>query len=118
MLASEDTLELKLRRLASKVHEIRTGDKDAALHMLAISLPGRKRDVAPGWLIAEAQTHSKAFHQQSERVGKRGGGGSYTRGGGAGGGRGASQPGPGDGGGKGDGKVRGGKGRRGGRGGK
>ena len=40
LIASDDTLEIQLRRLASKVHEMRTGDKDAALHMLAISLPG------------------------------------------------------------------------------
>ena len=125
LLASEDTLELKLRRLASKVHEMRTGDKDAALHMLAITVPGRKRDVAPGWMIADAQTHSKNFHQQHERVTKRGGGGGSSYAGGRGGGQpagGGSSP-HGKGGGKGDGKKgdkgdRGGKpGRRGGRGG-
>jgi hypothetical protein len=87
MLAAEDTLELKLRRLASKVHEMRTGDKDAALHMLAITVPGRKRDVAPGWMIADAQTHSKNFHQQHERVTKRGGGGGSSYAGGRGGGQ-------------------------------
>ena len=47
LLASDDTLEIQLRRLASKVHELRTGDKDAALHMLTISLLGNKRDLAP-----------------------------------------------------------------------
>ena len=124
LLASDDTLELKLRRLASKLHEMRTGDKDAALHMLAITVPGRKRDIAPGWMIAESQTHSKNFHQQQERVNKRGGGGGGYTGGGRGGGqpsgKDTSSPSKGDGG-KGDGKKgegRGGRGRRGGRGGK
>ena len=35
LLAGGDTLEIQLRRLASKVHELRTGDKDGVLHMLA-----------------------------------------------------------------------------------
>ena len=84
LLASDDTLEIQLRRLASKVHEMRTGDKDAALHMLAISLPGKKRDLASAWMVQDAQVHSKQNHQQYERVRKsvsRGGGdGASTRG--------------------------------------
>ena len=39
LLASDDSMEMQLRRLAAKVHELRTGDRDAAMHMLAISLP-------------------------------------------------------------------------------
>ena len=62
LLASDDTLELQLRRLAAKAHELRAGDKNAALHMLAISLPGQKRDLALGWLVQDAQIHSKFSH--------------------------------------------------------
>ena len=91
--------------------------------MLAISLPGKKRDLAPGWMVSDAQLHSKHTYQQSERVGKsysRGSGDS--RGGGRGGGKGDYKGGAGKAGGdsggadKGDSKGRGGKGRRGGRG--
>ena len=82
LLSCDDTLEIQLRRLASKVHEIRTGDRDAAMHMLAISMPGAKRDLAPGWMVNDAQLHSKHSFQQVERVGKvpRGGGGGNSRG--------------------------------------
>ena len=45
--------------------------------MLAISLPGKKRDLAPYWMVQDAQVHSKQNHKQHERVGK-----SFSRGGG------------------------------------
>ena len=121
VLAGDDGMEMKLRRLAAKVHELRTGDRDAAMHMLAVSMPGRKSDLAPGWMVSDAQLHSKHNHQQAERVGK-----SFSRGGGSGGGdsRGRGQSrggfgkgdagfGKGEGDGKGGGRCRGGGGRRG-----
>ena len=85
LLAGDDTLEIQLRRLASKVHELRTGDEDAALHTLAISLPGKNRDLPPSWMVQDAEVHSEQKHHQHERVGKSfsrgGGGGTSTRGG-------------------------------------
>ena len=122
LLAGDDTLEIQFRRLASKVHELRTGDRDAAMHMLAISLPGKKRDLAPNWMVSEAQIHSRHSHQQAERVGKsfsRGGGGGNASRGGAATGKG-SHGGDSKGGGEGKGgdRGRGGSGRRGGRGGR
>lgn len=125
LLASDDRMEMQLRRLAAKVHELRTCDKDAAMHMLAISLPGRRRDIAPSWMVSEAQLHSEHNHLQTERASKsRGGGGGASRGGGygSGGGRGdgGGKPSSGSESGKGGRRDggRGGKGRRGGRGGK
>ena len=115
-LASDDALELHLRRLASYVYEMRTKDKVGATAMLAVRPPGAGADLAPTWLVSEATAHSKAEHQRDERVtsagkrdgrpGGRGGGFSDSSGGGseqAGGGRGRG----GDGGGRG--RGRGGK---------
>ena len=109
-LASDDTLEMLLRRLASYVYEMRTKDKTGAAAMLAVRAPGSAVDVAPTWLVQEITTFSKAEHQRGERVitaakreahgkpaGCRGGAGGLSTGGdkppkgggrGAGGGRG------------------------------
>ncbi|CAK0872525.1 unnamed protein product [Prorocentrum cordatum] len=67
-LASDDALELHLRRLASYVYEMRTKDKLGAAAMLAVRPPGSAADLAPTWLVTEATTHSKAEHQRDERV--------------------------------------------------
>ncbi|CAK0898424.1 unnamed protein product, partial [Prorocentrum cordatum] len=67
-LASDDALELHLRRLASYVYEMRTKDKVGAAAMLAVRPPGSAADLAPTWLVAEATTRSKAEHQRDERV--------------------------------------------------
>ncbi|CAK0821636.1 unnamed protein product, partial [Prorocentrum cordatum] len=67
-LASDDALELHLRRLASYVYEMRTKDKVGAAAMLAVRPPGSAADLAPTWLVTEATTHSKAEHQRDERV--------------------------------------------------
>ncbi|CAK0846110.1 unnamed protein product [Prorocentrum cordatum] len=66
-LASDDALELHLRRLASYVYEMRTKDKVGAAAMLAVRPPGSAADLAPTWLVTEATTHSKAEHQRDER---------------------------------------------------
>ena len=115
-LASDDALELHLRRLASYVYEMRTKDKVGAAAMLAVRPPGSSADLAPTWLVSEATAHSKAEYQRDERVssawkrdsrpGGRGGGHSGSIGGSseqAAGGRGRG----GDGGGRG--RGRGGK---------
>ena len=68
ILASDDGLEMKLRRLASYAHLVRTGDLQSATMFLAIKLPGAETDVAPTWLVNEATLYSKAEHQRGERV--------------------------------------------------
>ncbi len=68
ILASDDGLEMKLRRLASYAHLVRTGDLQSATMFLAIKPPGAETDVAPTWLANEATLYSKAEHQRSERV--------------------------------------------------
>ncbi|CAK0851604.1 unnamed protein product, partial [Prorocentrum cordatum] len=67
-LASDDALELHLRRLASYVYEMRTKDKVGGAAMLAVRPPGSAADLAPTWLVTEATTHSQAEHQRDERV--------------------------------------------------
>ncbi|CAK0804568.1 unnamed protein product, partial [Prorocentrum cordatum] len=79
-LASDDALELHLRRLASYVYELRTKDKAGAAAM------------APTWLVTEATAHSEAEHRRDERVAVagtregRGSGRGSSFGGGSGGG--------------------------------
>ena len=67
-LASNDIMEMHLRRLASKKYISRTGDRSGAQHMLALQAPGQQSDVAPTWMVADATTHSKSEHQRAERV--------------------------------------------------
>ena len=102
LLATDDHLELLLRRLAAYVYEKRSHDKTGAMHMLAIQAPGSEVDIAPSWMVSEATTHSKTEYQRAERVknlekmtansgggfgkdGGKGGGGRGGRGGGKGG---------------------------------
>ena len=85
LLATSDQLEIELRKLASFVHSRRTGDKQAALHMLAIRPPGMGADVAPNWLVDEASVHSKYEFQRGGStkgggVGKGAGGGGAPKG--------------------------------------
>ena len=72
-LASNDLVEVHLRRLASVKYRVRTGDKTGASQMLAIKAPGAASDVAPTWLVNEVTAHSKAEFQRAERVRKGGG---------------------------------------------
>ena len=102
LLATDEHLELLLRRLAAYVYEKRSHDKTGAMHMLAIQAPGSEVDIAPSWMVSEATTHSKTEYQRAERVknlekmtansgggfgkdGGKGGGGRGGRGGGKGG---------------------------------
>ena len=85
LLASNDMLEMHMRRLASEKFKKRTGDKSAASQMLALQAPGTAADVAPSWLVRDATEHSKTEHQRGERIDsdrKRHGGSSYDSGGG------------------------------------
>ena len=88
-LATDDQLEMKLRRLASYVYGTRTGDKEGAASMLAVQPPGAGFDLVPAWLVAEATQHSKDEFQREERVHRvpgaraRGSGGKDTGGKGA-----------------------------------
>ena len=80
-LATDDNMEIKLRRLSAHVYETRTGDRVGAAHMLAIQPPGAGLDLAPTWLISDATAHSKNEHQRNERVkqaGKGKGGGASS----------------------------------------
>ena len=68
LMEVDDVMELQLRRLAAKVNELRTGDRDAAMHMLGTALPGQRRDLVPGCLVSEATLHPKNQRLQTERV--------------------------------------------------
>ncbi|CAE7748893.1 unnamed protein product [Symbiodinium sp. KB8] len=54
LIARSDTAEVALRRLASYVREKRTGDRDAAVSMLAIKPTNLSHDIAPARLVSEA----------------------------------------------------------------
>ena len=111
-LASDDQLEIPLRKIASGVHLKRTGDREGAAAMLAVS-SRRGDDIAPTWLVAEAATYSTAEWKRKERGQQKppggaphghgghsgqggqhgqGGGGGRGKGGGRGRGRGPKKP--------------------------
>jgi hypothetical protein len=69
ILNTNDILEIYLRNLGAYVHHRRTGDADAANHMLAVRAPGGDIDIAPSWLVSSGSLHSKAEHQRKERSG-------------------------------------------------
>ena len=57
-LASDDAMELWLRRFSSYVYYKRTGDKAGAMHMLAVAAPGGGTDLAPQWLVSETSAYA------------------------------------------------------------
>ena len=84
-LASDDQLEIPLRKIAAGVHLKRTGDREGAASMLAVS--SRKGDdIAPTWLVAEAATYSTSEWKRKERGRARPSGPAPSGGGGGGGG--------------------------------
>ena len=100
-LATSDTLEIHLRKLGAFIYFRRTKDKTGANRMLGIRAPGSGTDIAPKWMLDDANTHSKTEYQRLERGQKlnkiehssySGGGGrgdgKAKKGGGKGGGRG------------------------------
>ena len=70
VLATDDLVEIHLRRLSSFVYGSRTGDWSGANYMLAVQPPGSEMDIAPSWLVTDATAHSKSEFQRSERVTK------------------------------------------------
>ncbi len=72
LLAGEDHLEIKMRRLAAHVHFGRANDSVSTAMMLAVRPPGAGCDIAPNWLVSEVATYSKAEHQRRQRVTQRG----------------------------------------------
>ena len=103
-LATSDTLEIHLRKLGAFIYYRRTKDKTGANRMLGIRAPGSGTDIAPKWMLDDANIHSKTEYQRLERGQKfnrleqpnyAGGGGrgdgKTKKGGGKGGGRGKPQ---------------------------
>eukprot|EP00434_Breviolum_minutum_P028305 symbB.v1.2.025042.t1/scaffold2409.1/size79984/10 len=80
-LATSDTLEIHLRKLGAFIYYRRTKDKTGANRMLGVRAPGTNADIAPKWMLDDANTHSKTEYQRLERGQKfgrleQGGGGS------------------------------------------
>ncbi len=69
-LATSDTLEIHLRKLASFVYYRRTKDKTGANRMLGVRAPGIGADIAPKWMLDDANAHSKVEFQRVERGNK------------------------------------------------
>ena len=67
-LTTSDQAEISLSRIASYVHERRTGDRDAAAALLAVRPPGALTDIAPAWKIADASVFSQGEHKRRERA--------------------------------------------------
>lgn len=97
-LATSDSLEIHLRKLGAFIYFRRTKDKTGAQRMLGIRAPGTSADIAPRWMIDDANVHSKAEFQRAERSNKllklehggggadgNKGGGKHRKGGGRGG---------------------------------
>ena len=73
-IAQSDSLEIKLRHLASYMYQARTGDVTGAAMMMAIRPPGSSTDIAPSWLVNEVTNYSKSEHLRWQRVTQRKGG--------------------------------------------
>ena len=58
-LATSDTLEIQLRKLGAFIYLRRTKDKTGANRMLGIRAPGTNTDIAPKWMVDDANTFSK-----------------------------------------------------------
>ena len=78
LVATDDAIEIGMRRLSAHVYESRTGDSTGASAMLAVRAPGLDIDVAPSWLVDEVTKHSKSEYDRAQRM--RGGGGGRGRG--------------------------------------
>lgn len=66
-LGTSDSLEIQLRKLGAHVYFRRTKDKFGASRMLGVRAPGSQSDIAPKWLLDEANLHSKVEWQRTER---------------------------------------------------
>ncbi len=83
-LATSDTLEIHLRKLGAFIYYRRTKDKTGANRMLGVRAPGTNADIAPKWMLDDANTHSKTEYQRIERGQKLS---RFESGGGSGGGK-------------------------------
>ncbi len=99
-LATSDSLEIHLRKLGAFIYYRRTKDKTGASRMLGIRAPGTNSDIAPKWMLDDANTFAKTEYQRIERgqkmnrwdgPGPKSEGGKGKRGGGKSGGRGGKQ---------------------------
>ena len=84
-LATSDMLEIQLRKLGSFVYLRRTKDRAGAQRMLGVRAPGANADIAPKWMLDDANAFSKVEFQRVERGNKQhrqDGGGTTTSGGG------------------------------------
>ncbi len=68
LLATNDFIEMGMRRLAAYMYEGRSKDTTGARRMLAVQAPGANIDIAPEWMVTDATTYSKTEHQRDERV--------------------------------------------------
>ena len=66
-LATSDTLEIQLRKLGSFIYLRRTKDRAGAARMLGIRAPGTMSDIAPKWMLDDANSFSKIEWQRTER---------------------------------------------------
>lgn len=69
-LGTSDSLEIQLRKLGSYVYYRRTKDRIGANRMLGIRAPGSQTDIAPKWMLDDANLFSKVEWQRSERGNK------------------------------------------------
>lgn len=69
-LGTSDTLEIQLRKLGAFIYYRRTKDKTGANRMLGIRTPGSGADIAPKWMLDDANAHSKVEYQRIERGNK------------------------------------------------
>ena len=84
-LATSDMLEIQLRKLGSFVYLRRTKDRAGAQRMLGVRAPGANADIAPKWMLDDANAFSKVEFQRVDRGNKQhrqDGGGTSTSGGG------------------------------------
>ncbi len=66
-LATSDSLEIQLRKLGAFVYLRRTKDRAAAQRMLGVKAPGANADIAPKWMLDDANAFSKVEYQRIER---------------------------------------------------
>ena len=66
-LATDDAVEIGLRRISAWLHEKGTGDKAAAQSMLAVQPRGQYANAATGWLLEQSQFPSQADPKTQDR---------------------------------------------------
>ena len=72
ILATDDGVEIDMRRFGAHVYETLTGDRQGAAAMLAVKAPGAHVDIAPTWMVEDASKYSKMEYERTQRVRGRG----------------------------------------------